>query len=204
MDPIARDYDALASAYAREVSGELAHKPMDREWLTDFAARMAGRGVVADLGCGPGHVTAFLAAAGAEVLGLDLSPGMVKQARGAHPGLRFEVADMRALSGRFAGIVAMYALIHLEPEELAAALAACHACLEPGGEFRAAVHLGEGVLRPGELWGVPIALGFRMFAPGELESALEAAGFVVASSLVREPYPGVEYPSRRLYVTAFK
>lgn len=205
MDPIARDYDALAAEYARHVAGELAHKPMDRAWLTQFATAMAGRGVIADLGCGPGHVAAFLTAAGAETLGLDISPGMIAMAHAAHPALAFEVADMRALAAqpaRFAGAIAMYSLIHLAPAELHPALLACHASLRPGGEFRAAVHLGEGVLHPEALWGVPITLGFRLFAPGALEAALEAAGFRVTESLTREPYPEVEYPSRRAYVTA--
>lgn len=205
MDPVARDYDALATAYARQLSGELAHKPMDRAWLAAFAARMAGRGLVADLGCGPGHVTGFLAASGAEVLGIDLSAGMIREARAAHPGLRFEEGDLRALerpAAGYAGLIAMYALIHLEPGELPVALAACRAALAPGGEFLAAVHLGEGVLHPGVMWEVPVSLGFRLFAEGELDRALEAAGFIVTESLVRAPYPGVEYPSRRAYLTA--
>jgi len=205
MDPVARDYDALAPAYAAALAGELDHKPMDRAWLSGFAARMQGRSLVGDLGCGPGHVTAFLAAHGAEVLGLDLSPGMVAQARAAHPGLAFAAGDIRALGGepgRFAGLLALYALIHLDGAELPAALAACHAALVPGGEFRAAVHLGEGVLRPPEMWGVPVALGFRLFAPGELDAALGRAGFTVMESLSRPPLPGVEYPTRRAYLTA--
>lgn len=205
MDATARDYDALAAEYARHVAGELDHKPMDRAWLREFAAEMAGRGLVADLGCGPGHVAAFLAAEGVETLGLDLSPGMIAEARATHPSLAWEVGDLRALGtrpGRFAGAIAMYALIHLEAAELAQALRACHRALIPGGAFRAAVHLGEGVLRPEAMWGVPVTLGFHLFAEGALEAALEAAGFTVTESRVREPYPEVEYPSRRAYVTA--
>lgn len=205
MDRIARDYDALAAEYARHVAGELAHKPMDRAWLKQFASEMAGQGLVADLGCGPGHVAAFLAAAGAETLGIDLSPGMIAVARAAHPALAWEVGDLRQLGarpGRFVGAIAMYSLIHLDEAELPEALSACRRSLAPGGAFRAAVHLGEGVLRPGALWDVPITLGFRLFAEGALEAALEAAGFHVTESLVREPYPEVEYPSRRAYVTA--
>jgi SAM-dependent methyltransferase len=204
-DPVARDYDALAPRYAEQLSDELAKKPFDREWLAGFAARMRGQGLVADLGCGPGHVTAFLAAHGAEVLGLDISEGMAAEARARHPALRFEAADMRDIAeppARFAGILAMYALIHLDDAGLANALGACHAALRPGGEMLAAVHLGEGTLRPGEMWGVPVSLGFRLFAAGELDAALEAAGFIIEESVAREPYEGAEYPSRRAYLRA--
>ncbi|MBY0337946.1 MAG: methyltransferase domain-containing protein [Acetobacteraceae bacterium] len=204
-NPVARDYDALAPEYARRLAGELDGKPFDRAWLSAFARRMRGAGLVGDVGCGPGHVSAFLAAEGAEVLGLDLSAGMVAEARRAYPALCFAQADLLRLGetpGRFAGLLAMYALIHFDDAVLAAALGACHAALRPGGDMLAAVHLGEGTLHPPEMWGIPVTLGFRLFAEGELEARLTAAGFAVRESVVRAPYPGVEYPSRRLYLRA--
>jgi trans-aconitate methyltransferase len=78
---IRESYDRLAEEYARRIAGELQHKPLDRELLDRFAKATAGRGEVCDMGCGPGHVACYLHAAGASVFGLDLSPGMVQQAR---------------------------------------------------------------------------------------------------------------------------
>src|SRR5438270_9581576 len=57
-------------------------------------------GFVADLGCGPGNLTATLAQRwpGAEVVGVDSSPEMIEAAQaeaGQHPGLAFARADMR-------------------------------------------------------------------------------------------------------------
>ncbi|WGD31818.1 trans-aconitate 2-methyltransferase [Ancylobacter sp. WKF20] len=51
---------------------------------------------VVDIGCGPGNSTQLLAERWpeAEVIGLDSSPSMVKQASERLPGLRFEVADV--------------------------------------------------------------------------------------------------------------
>lgn len=56
--------------------------------------------LVVDLGCGPGHLTALLAARwpGATVSGLDSSPDMVAAARRNVPGLDFAVADLREWS----------------------------------------------------------------------------------------------------------
>lgn len=53
---------------------------------------------VVDIGCGPGNSTELLAQRwpGAEILGIDSSPAMVKQAAGNLPGARFEVADVAA------------------------------------------------------------------------------------------------------------
>jgi len=53
---------------------------------------------VLDIGCGTGHLTAQVAAAGAHVIGIDRSSEMIRQARVAHPSLQFEVSDARELS----------------------------------------------------------------------------------------------------------
>ena len=72
-----RSYDRLAETYATRISGELAHKPFDRELLDRFAELTRDLGPVLDLGCGPGHVASYLAGRGLDVTGIDLSSGMV-------------------------------------------------------------------------------------------------------------------------------
>ncbi|MER5751425.1 hypothetical protein [Streptomyces sp. NPDC002088] len=66
-------YDTIADDYADRFSGELAAKPLERAILGAYAELVGGSGgegrrPVADLGCGPGRVTAYLAE-----LGLPLS-----------------------------------------------------------------------------------------------------------------------------------
>src|SRR5208283_1128858 len=78
---IRETYDRLAEEYARRIFNELQHKPLDRELLDRFAAALAGRGDICDMGCGPGHVTRYLRDAGATVFGLDFFP------RGKHAGI---------------------------------------------------------------------------------------------------------------------
>ncbi|MGW4848298.1 class I SAM-dependent methyltransferase [Nocardia brasiliensis] len=63
------------------------------------------RGPVADVGCGPGEVTAHLHELGVDAFGIDLSPAMIDVARRDHPGLRFEVGSMTELNLPVASVV---------------------------------------------------------------------------------------------------
>src|ERR1700760_4793752 len=110
---ISESYDSAAKAYAEHLADELDHKPLDRHLLDRFAEGTRGRGRVADLGCGPGHVARYLHEQGVTVLGLDLSPGMVEVAAGLHPGLDFRVGDMTLLDlpdASLAGVVWFYSI----------------------------------------------------------------------------------------------
>src|SRR5262245_41617841 len=96
-DATRKRYDEIADAYLRRIAGELAQKPLDRHLLNRFAESLRGEGLVADVGCGPGHVARYLQDQGVETVGIDLSPEMVRLARDGNPGLDFRVGDMRAL-----------------------------------------------------------------------------------------------------------
>jgi uncharacterized protein len=204
MDDALRDsYDRLATAYADHLWHELDGKPLDR-WLLERVAREAV-GPVLDVGCGPGHVTAFLAGHGARVSGLDLSPAMIAVARARVPGCEFAVGDLRALphaSGSLGAVVAMYSLVHLPRAEVAAAVAELARVLAPGGLLLAAVHAGDETLHPDALWDIAIDLDWNFVAPELLFDAVAAAGLAPVERLVRWPYDGAEHASRRAYVLA--
>ncbi len=124
-DPVTKSiresYDRLAEEYARRIANELEHKPLDRELLERFARATAGRGEICDIGCGPGHVARFLHEAGASVFGLDLSPGMIEQARKLNPHIPFREGNMMALEisdDSLAGVVAFYAIVNIPRQSL--------------------------------------------------------------------------------------
>jgi trans-aconitate 2-methyltransferase len=53
---------------------------------------------ILDVGCGTGQLTADITQFGAEVVGIDYSPEMIGTARRNFPHVRFEVADVTALT----------------------------------------------------------------------------------------------------------
>ena len=90
-------YDAVAREYDRQLGGELDVKPLDRALLTALVD-LVGTGTIADVGCGPGHVTRYLAALHDDVLGVDLSPAMIAIAGERAPHLRFTIGSMLRLA----------------------------------------------------------------------------------------------------------
>jgi len=192
-------YDRLAEAYTRHLAGELAGKPFDREALDRFAEAVWQDGWVCDAGCGPGHVGAYLADRGARVVGLDDSLLMLRHAGGVERvRADFSALPLRAL----AGIVAFYAIVHLLPAELEGVFREWRRALRPGGRLLLAFHVGEEVVHRDELWETPVSLDFVFHLTVPVTASLARAGFQVLEARERDPYPEVEYPSRRAYVVA--
>jgi SAM-dependent methyltransferase len=211
MDPwltaLRDSYDTLAEKYTERIYGELAHKPFDRALLDEFAERVRGRGLVCDLGCGPGHVARYLHERGAEVCGVDLSPAMVARARAQNPGIVFSEGNMLELDipdGAWSGVVAFYSIIHVPRSDAGRALREMHRALQPEGLCLVGFHLGQDSMHVDELWGEQVSLDCTFYRSEEMEDFLRAAGFAIERRDERDPYPDVEYPSRRGYVLARK
>jgi len=90
---------------------------------------------ILDVGCGTGQLTAEITQFGAEVVGIDSSPEMIATARENFPHVRFEVADVTALS--FANefdVVVSNAALHWVRDQPAAIDSIARA-LKPGGRL---------------------------------------------------------------------
>jgi SAM-dependent methyltransferase len=221
-------YDAVADAYADQFSNELRRKPLDRALLAAFAEQVSARAGgtrparagdpeparaggtrparVWDVGCGPGHVTAFLAGLGLDAAGIDLSDRMITQARARHPNLEFSAGSMTALpapDGTWDGLISFYSLIHLiDDADVRTALAEFRRVLADGGLLLLAVHAGEEVRHSQEWFGAAVDVSFRFFDPGWLTAELERARFAVEALTRRQPYPGAEVATERAYLLA--
>lgn len=187
-------YDLVAEDYAALLHDELEGRPLDRAMLTAFAEEVAagGGGPVADLGCGPGRIAGFLAGIGADVRGVDLSPGMIAVARREHPGIRFEVASMASLpfgEDEFAGALAWYSIIHTPQEQQPALFAEFARVVRPGGLMLLAFQVSElddeDIVHLRRAYGHELDLRTRRQPPSRVRERLTEAGFTVTAELIR-------------------
>ncbi|MEU0587043.1 class I SAM-dependent methyltransferase [Streptomyces sp. NPDC006132] len=194
---IRESYDAVAADYARRVKEPAELDPVSRAMLGAFADLVRSRGPVADLGCGPGKVTAHLAALGVPVFGVDVSPRMIELARAAYPELRFSVGSMTALDiggGELGGILAYYATHHTPPQWLPTVFSEFHRTLAPGGVLMLAGHVGEEEhVRPTHAYGGhPVSYESYLLPPDRIADLLHRAGLVVTTRMVQEPEGGTK------------
>ncbi|HEY2171102.1 MAG TPA: class I SAM-dependent methyltransferase [Candidatus Angelobacter sp.] len=203
INKIRSNYDALAQAYAREVAGELDHRPLERDLLQRFAKECGG--LVCDLGCGPGHVARYVSDFNPRVFGLDLSAGILQEARARHPEIIFvagNILELPLAAGKLAGIIASYSIIHFDQQQVSQAFQEMYRALRPGGHLLIGVHLGREVVHADELWGVPVDFDAVFFDLKELGGKLESFGFKICETVQRGPIPEVEYQSTRGYIWA--
>jgi SAM-dependent methyltransferase len=183
-------YDTVAVSYLEFVRDLLDDAPYERAFLALFAeqVRTAGGGPVADVGCGPGRITALLRRHGLDAFGIDLSPAMIALARRDLPGVRFEVGSMTDLDlpdASVVGLIAWYSLIHIPDDEIGTVLAHFHRVLRPGGRLIAGFHVGDGSnLKTEGYGGHPMKVYVHKRQPETLGAWLTGAGFVVEAHMI--------------------
>ncbi len=164
-----------------------------REWLARFAPLAAMRdGVVADLGCGPGHVVDFLGGLGLRAVGYDLSPGQIAEARKAFPDAEFHVGDLTALDiadSCFGGIVSRYSLIHLPPASLGNVFTEWIRVLEPGGPALVSFFGSSSADAHGTSFDHKVTTAYELF-PATIAKQMEEAGFTDVQVGVQPPREG--------------
>ncbi|MFI0736342.1 class I SAM-dependent methyltransferase [Streptomyces sp. NPDC021225] len=198
LTAVRESYDTVADAYVSRVKTPAELDPLSRATLTAFAelVRATGRGPVADLGCGPGRVTAHLAELGVSAFGVDLSPEMIRHAQEAYPDLRFTVGSMTALkigNAELGGILAFYSTHHTPPEWLPTVFSEFHRTLAPGGHLMMAGYVGNDErLRPTRAYGNrPVSYESYLLPADRIADLLGRAGLVVTTRVIQEPDEGM-------------
>jgi SAM-dependent methyltransferase len=125
-------YDTDAAGFAQDWETQPA--PTD---LHDAVRRFFRSGPTADIGCGSGRDTAWLAGNGFPATGFDASEGLLAEARRRHPGIGFVRTRLPDLDGiadaSFTNVLCETVIMHLPADVVMAAAARLVAILVPGG-----------------------------------------------------------------------
>lgn len=108
------------------------------EHYRTLAARFEGLGPVLDIGCGRGEFLELLAEVGAEGIGVEIDPALVRECE--ERGLRAELGDALAriageVDGSLGGIVLIQVVEHLTAQEVADLIPLAFEKLKPGGRI---------------------------------------------------------------------
>lgn len=200
-DRVRAAYETLARTYAADPSSQVT-LPFER-WLLDRVPDWADGFPVADLGCGPGHVAARLAASGADVVGYDSSPAMLAAARHHHPEVAFEQAGFaqflrpRTAAG-WGAVVLWFSAIHLAPSELIPLFTHLARTLRVGGHLLVALHAGTGFERIDHWLGQSVEVDLVLHDRTQVADAAATAGLVVVEAY----QAALGTAHERLYVVA--
>ncbi|PKM49003.1 MAG: hypothetical protein CVV02_17930 [Firmicutes bacterium HGW-Firmicutes-7] len=200
-------YSKIASKYADEFYKELDNKPLDRYLLKAFCSMIRKNGIACDMGCGPGHITRYIHNRGINIIGMDISKGMIQQAKKLNPGIDFEEANMLELNcieRKFSGIISHYSIVHFEASELKMVFNGINSILEEDGLLLIAFHVGDEALFVKELLEEEVNMDYIFHNFDRVLIQLREFNFKVIEAFCREPYEGYEYMSRRGYILCKK
>jgi len=201
-------YDATAGAYAESIGTRLNpafEGPIDRALLGAFAEMVSGADrPVADLGCGPGRVAAFLADHEVATIGLDLSEAMARIGRDAHPAIPFGAADLAHLplaEGTLAGAVCWYSIIHTPADHLAELFVEVARTLTAGAPLLVAFQTGDDErIDREDAHGSGQTLTNHRHHVDTVVRSLSTTGFRIHSQTVRRPISTGEPTSQAFLV----
>lgn len=145
---------------------------------------------MADVGCGPGRVTRFLADAGLDISGVDISSRMIDAARTAHPQLRFDVGSLTHLPSTdhsLGGVVYWYSIITTPPDELRAVWQEANRVLSTRGRFLVAFQAGQNdLVEKPNAYGSASTLTLYRHRVDDVSRSLDDAGLEVLVDVRRK------------------
>ncbi|WP_406438227.1 class I SAM-dependent methyltransferase [Streptomyces sp. NBC_01613] len=177
----AEAFDAIGDRYG-EAFPHKEGQISSAQWLIDLLPSGAR---VLDLGCGTGLPTARqLTDVGLEVVGVDLSDGMITLARGHVPAgvfHRADIADLRPEGpldlGGFDAVAAFFSLLMLPRAEIPLALRTVHHLLARDGLF--ALSMVEADVDDFAIPFIGSTIRVSGYLRDELREIVEAAGFEI-------------------------
>ncbi|NLW48253.1 MAG: class I SAM-dependent methyltransferase [Firmicutes bacterium] len=174
-------------------AGEFVAKHMDlgiyEQFVREFSNCLKEGSTILDLGCGPGNIVKFLVNQdkGYKILGVDLSPKMLKIARQNVPTEQFIIGDIRHLQmeRKFDAVIVSFCMIHLNDDEAIGLLGKTYDLLNAKGYLYLSFMSGgtpgfdKASFSDKEMY-------FNYFSPAKIEKELLNLGYAIISKHFHE------------------
>ena len=194
-------YNKIAEDYEKVFS-----KPS--EYIGEFLTLLPKNAKILDVGCGAGRDSGFMFSKGFEVIGIDLSKGMLGLARQRYPKIDFKQQDMRSLNfspKSFEGIFASCSLIHLPKKDVSSLLRNFHEILKEEGILYLSLQKGKSEeIFINEPFKPEEKLFLNIISFSEIKELLFKNGFSIIKRYERKPKIKKELNYTKLYLITKK
>lgn len=184
-DEVAEAYNARADLLSEVLGTSVSADDPDRQVIEPWAQTVRSR--ILDVGSGTGRWSGHLTALGHEVDGIEPAAHFVDIARRNYPAVPFRLASINELESsdeQWAGVLAWYSLIHMDGDELPAALATLRRLLDENGSILLSFFTGP---RFAEI-GHPATTAY-LWPMETMTRAVEQAGFEVTEQHAKTGSP---------------
>ena len=198
-------YDIAAKAYADICFYELYNKSLDKKLYDLFFERVVNKGIVIEVGCGPGEISNYLKMKGIDIIGLDISDKMIEIAKQLNPFIDFRIGDVFNLEFKdnsVAGIVAPYLIVNFQLNDIEQAFSEIHRVLSNNGQLLISFHSGHEELMINDFFVEGNTIPYTYFDPDSIKDKLVDTGFKINEFINRMPYEGEV--TTRTYIFAEK
>ena len=166
-------YDVIAEKYAK------------KHWRTRLLvkerakfSRLCKKGEILDAGCGVGIYTKFFLSRGLKTTGIDLSSGMLEEAKKRVPKGKFIKMSITKLEfghNVFEGVWCAAVLLHLKPSSTRKALAEINNVIKPDGLLFVSVKKGSGAII--KTYPDGTKRFFQFYGTSEISELIRKSGF---------------------------
>ncbi|WP_062302692.1 class I SAM-dependent methyltransferase [Demequina subtropica] len=194
LDQTRAGYDLVAEAYAASLPDAGFEAALDLAVIDHFVSMLPAAASVLDAGCGTGRMLAHLRGhdPGMTLTGVDLSAGMLAEARHLAAGAELTLGDLSELpyaDARFDGVLAWYSIIHTPPHGLPRVCTELRRVLRPGGVLLVGFQSGSGSREITRAYGQEVRLTAFRHDVRDVAETLGAAGLAIDTVLERAPRP---------------
>jgi 2-polyprenyl-3-methyl-5-hydroxy-6-metoxy-1,4-benzoquinol methylase len=180
-------FSSTLSSYNQYAPQFVQHfeQKLDTTELDKFLEMIPRGGSVLDAGCGSARDTAYMIKQGYNAQGIDLSEGLLAEAKKLHPEVPTQLmslTDMKFSQDSFDGIWTNATLLHIERKDVPQILKNFYTFLKPNGVLFVRTKEGEGEGPQPVPFDPTLTRWFTFFTDRELTKMIEDAGFDVLNS----------------------